>query len=419
MIKTRNRIKKNGIFEDAIPETRADIVNRFAKPETVEDSLYITEQQISAIQQINLEQSTRISALEGVGGALAAYNFGTSVPTQQQLTDYALTMLGISDPLQIWNATHVTNLYDNNVWQLNNTQNTNPTIFEWVPIGNAQVSQATQNSLGTVKGSTATDGISINSDGSMSVNLPDQSYIAHVKGTYSATVTYQVYDIVYGGQDNPGTYIALTATTGDALPGANVEENSIWRRLTHESYELFSGLNDRSANMLLTGRDNMSTTPTPMLYDSEVYVDAQGRLNDSGGLLASSSEMATDIANAVEDEAIIRQTSDEALQAQIDNVSNIQESGVTVSVSPNDITLDPAANAITHVPKSILPSTTSLYIPYRTIVFDGTTVTTYIGDFDDNTIDVKTMSSAYTGMPEVQEYLGEVPTYAQLPATVS
>lgn len=69
------------------------------------------------------------------GGKLDAYDFGTEEPTQEQLTDYALSKIGISDPLRIWSGTRVKNLFDNNVWILENTPDTEPPIFEWVNDG--------------------------------------------------------------------------------------------------------------------------------------------------------------------------------------------------------------------------------------------------------------------------------------------
>jgi len=81
------------------------------------------------------------NAWRGRGGFIDAYNFGTANPTQQQLTNYALSQIPtISDPLQIWDSTKVRNLYDDTVWVLTNTQDTNPPIFEWSPQGSFELS---------------------------------------------------------------------------------------------------------------------------------------------------------------------------------------------------------------------------------------------------------------------------------------
>jgi hypothetical protein len=76
-----------------------------------------------------------------------AYDFGTHTPSQDDLNNYALSQIHSDDPLDIWNGTHVKNIYvdpatvdvdhpngipDNHVWVLTNTQNTDPPIHEWV-----------------------------------------------------------------------------------------------------------------------------------------------------------------------------------------------------------------------------------------------------------------------------------------------
>ena len=75
--------------------------------------------------------------------------------TLSLLTQYALTQItSISNPIQIWNGTRVTNTYNNHTWILNNTPNTNPAIFEWVDLGQALVDIATTDTLGVVLSST-------------------------------------------------------------------------------------------------------------------------------------------------------------------------------------------------------------------------------------------------------------------------
>ena len=76
------------------------------------------------------------NAWTGIGGKLTAYNFGVAIPEQTALTDYALSQItSISSYLQIWNGTKIKNLFDNHVWHLTNTQNTNPPQFEWTDQG--------------------------------------------------------------------------------------------------------------------------------------------------------------------------------------------------------------------------------------------------------------------------------------------
>jgi len=69
------------------------------------------------------------------GGFLDAYNFGSDNPTQQALTDYALSQIGGADQLKIWNGTRVKNLFDENIWILVNTPDTDPPVFEWINNG--------------------------------------------------------------------------------------------------------------------------------------------------------------------------------------------------------------------------------------------------------------------------------------------
>ncbi|MDR1196375.1 MAG: hypothetical protein LBL00_07865 [Endomicrobium sp.] len=76
-----------------------------------------------------------IAALKGLGGYLTAYDFGSAAPTQQQLTDYALAQIGITDPTQIFNGTRVKNLFDDHLWILTNTPATNPPVFDWADDG--------------------------------------------------------------------------------------------------------------------------------------------------------------------------------------------------------------------------------------------------------------------------------------------
>lgn len=101
----------------------------------------------------------RVDALEGVGGNLNAYDFGTGTPTQEQLTVYAIGQIwpGYTDlsynednPAQstfkdaggnphtaaeIFNATRVKNLSDDSVFMLTNTQDTEPKVFDWANTG--------------------------------------------------------------------------------------------------------------------------------------------------------------------------------------------------------------------------------------------------------------------------------------------
>jgi hypothetical protein len=109
----------------------------------------------------------KVESVEGRGGYLNAYDFGTAAPSQDALTQYALEQIGITDPTGIWNGTHVRNLYvdpatidpdhpngilDGHVWALTNTPDTDPPIFEWADDGPEGTGQATNRRYGAVMG---------------------------------------------------------------------------------------------------------------------------------------------------------------------------------------------------------------------------------------------------------------------------
>jgi hypothetical protein len=100
--------------------------------------------------------SARISAREGLGGYLTHNNFGSATPTQEDLTNYALEQIGITDPLEIFNNTRIENDFDGQTWVLINTPNTEPAVFVWEAMsGNSGVSQFTDSSAGVILGSTS------------------------------------------------------------------------------------------------------------------------------------------------------------------------------------------------------------------------------------------------------------------------
>ena len=92
---------------------------------------------------------------KGIGGYLNAYNFQKATPTQDELTDYALQQItGISDRTEIFNQTKVKNLFDNNIWVLTNTPDSEPPVFEWANVGTEYVNVATNDGTqGIVTGS--------------------------------------------------------------------------------------------------------------------------------------------------------------------------------------------------------------------------------------------------------------------------
>jgi hypothetical protein len=121
------------------------------------------------------ENTVTISFLKGRGGYLTAYDFETDTPAQEDITEYALTQItNIEDPLEIWDGTRVKNLYNNHVWILNNTQDSEPPVFEWCDNGSDSIDVANNDGLlGLVTGEEenpdgSTDGsITIQSTGKM------------------------------------------------------------------------------------------------------------------------------------------------------------------------------------------------------------------------------------------------------------
>ena len=100
-----------------------------------------------------------VNAWIGRGGYLDAYDFGTASPTQQALTDYALSQISsISDQTQIWNGTKIVNLYNGNTWILTNTQDTDPPVFEWTDNGPGSIGVFGAGSGGYIVGAQSGDG---------------------------------------------------------------------------------------------------------------------------------------------------------------------------------------------------------------------------------------------------------------------
>ena len=123
----------------------------------------------------NLEQDNLITALQtkinGHGGYLTAYNFKKNEPTQDELTNYAINELGVTNKKEVQDQTRVKNLYDNNVWILNNrAQDDGTEIYNWVNDGNGEISIATDTTLGIVKGSTEDYEGSVDATGHITIN---------------------------------------------------------------------------------------------------------------------------------------------------------------------------------------------------------------------------------------------------------
>lgn len=149
---------------DTVAEHSTDIENIQEDIETLDGAVEQNTEDISTL-------TSEVEAVSGRGGYLIPHNFETDTPTETQLNNYALSQItNITTPEEIFNGTRVTNLYNNHTWILNNTQDTDPVVFEWVDLGQSLVSVADDNTLGVVKGSPSDFKCSVNNDGTLSVN---------------------------------------------------------------------------------------------------------------------------------------------------------------------------------------------------------------------------------------------------------
>ena len=155
--------------------------------------------------------TTSINSMKGRGGYLTAFDFGKSNLTQKDLNDYALSQIHSKDKNDIWNGTHVKNLFDSHVWALTNTPDTDPPIHEWCDDGFDAIKTADQNVLGVVMGSTDEGSVSVDSvTGKMSIILPTGLVAANSLPLISR---YRQYAIASGKKQitiQRGTYIPLT-----------------------------------------------------------------------------------------------------------------------------------------------------------------------------------------------------------------
>lgn len=170
-----------------------------------------TAAEISNLQNQIDENALEIKGLQGAGGALTATNLGSN-PTQQSITEYAIDQIwpnntnftwNASNPAastftdangiartaaEIFNSTWVNNTYDDHRWQLTNTQNTAPTVFEWADVGRDIVSVATATTAGIVRVGDGSQMVVNASTGDISL---DGSKAESIRGTIGAVATNQ------------------------------------------------------------------------------------------------------------------------------------------------------------------------------------------------------------------------------------
>ena len=228
-----------------------------------------TAAEISNLQNQIDENALEIKGLQGAGGALTATNLGSN-PTQQSITEYAINQIwpnntnftwNASNPAastftdangvartaaEIFNGTWVNNTADNMRWQLTNTQNTTPAVFEWANVGQDIVGIASATTAGIIRVgdgsqmvvSPATGDISL--DASKASEIRDTiGAIANDQGTVNAGKILGVGD---DGSvvpvDNPvmGDYViywdsADTTDHSHAKPGVATPTDHGWYRV--------------------------------------------------------------------------------------------------------------------------------------------------------------------------------------------
>ena len=156
---------------DELNTNKADKTTDFQTPITSANK-GATMAEITALDD---DLQAQITSLKGGGGALNAFNFNAATPTQETLTKYAVDQIWSGNTNWAWNAanpaastftdangvartaaeifnsTWVNNTYDDHRWQLTNTQNTTPKVFEWADVGRDIVSVATATTAGIVR----------------------------------------------------------------------------------------------------------------------------------------------------------------------------------------------------------------------------------------------------------------------------
>ena len=142
-----------GSYTDS--DIKSDFANVNASIDTVRDD---EARHYRELQQENRDQNNHITDLlsrtKGIGGYLNANNFESATPSQDELTNYALQQIGITDRTKIFNQTKVKNLFDGNIWVLTNTPDSTPSVFDWANVGQEKIADANNDGVhGLVTGS--------------------------------------------------------------------------------------------------------------------------------------------------------------------------------------------------------------------------------------------------------------------------
>ena len=132
----------------------------------------IAQEEAAEVDQEFEEVNQKLEAMKGRGGYLTAHDFGVANPTQEALTNYALSQIGKEDPLEILDQIHVKNTKNGHVWILNNkpaSGEEEEAVFQWVDGGLDSVSIASDEIAGVVKTGTDFDSVNIDAEGRLFV----------------------------------------------------------------------------------------------------------------------------------------------------------------------------------------------------------------------------------------------------------
>lgn len=221
-----------------------------------------------------LKNTQDITALKGAGGALNASNFNTATPTQKTLTKYAVDQIwpgntnwawNVANPAastftsadgvartaaEIFNSTWVNNTYDDHRWQLTNTQNTTPKVFEWADVGRDIVSVATATTAGIVRVGSGSQMVVNPTTGDISLNGAKAAAIRTTIGAPGLSTENKYTDnAIYPLQK------------GIILQGANGKKYTIRTNgLSPSDFIIYEG--ESSANTILSFQPSVQNTIT-------------------------------------------------------------------------------------------------------------------------------------------------------------
>lgn len=288
---------------------KADTILNFQTPIT-EDNLGATMAEIDALDndlqaQITsndaaiLKNTRDITALKGAGGALTAYNFNTATPTQETLTKYAVDQIWPGNTNWAWNAanpaastftdangvartaaeifnsTWVNNTYDDHRWQLTNTQNTEPKVFEWADVGRDIVSVATATTAGIVRVG----------DGSQMVVNPTTGDIS-LNGAKAAAIRTTIGAPGLSTENEYTDNAIYPLKKGIILQGANGEKYTIRTDgLSPSGFIIYEG--ESSANTILSFQPSVQNTITIGNSSYKIKAGSSGPLTSNDKTVAT------------------------------------------------------------------------------------------------------------------------------------